>query len=838
MMAPADPGPNLVDQIEDVALLRPHLVARRSDLDAERFLGRRHIYAVDTNVIYFCAQPLVYVREDFRGSAAESGDQTSDRTEQLASFVRYGSIFRSDPIETHAFFCVLLARYVGFHVSKLSPLYVPQSLEPEVAGMADHFAAVDPEKPSSFHQQLTENLEMHLAASMQEQFPGLNIEDEDNFKPMLKRLIRNGIGKTAGKKRLGSLFSKSRIAPLGWINQGVTRRGFQNLGDVAQERKRGLASLSERQTAWLQLLVEAGKPENAQRERDARALAEVELWNEAASQRDKPGKSERMLYLTADTHVHRAALAYTPPWETDDFATSYVRHPTAFLEDFGVGSWKEERVHEAPSSHAASLLEWTDVLMSDYANLREADFVGHERLAPETRRQIRDFHNKHPGESGKVQKSWRNVTDIQERHLLGELGFLGLIEKISNENPELRLAGSDGRIKDFHDAFLAKVMADEADAWESCFEVAAEMLLKRDRTRRVPTRSSPAICFESWQGAGLAVEQFKYWGLNTERFDAQAYRDHRKKLKEIDTTNYAYYLAFAALFAGRSNWDAASALAAFAREVSNQTSEEERRGANGREAAFLEAVCRRFMAVRASDLDRVEFLLDEVDSIFKQELISQVHFTSPEDGGRIVPERFKLERLDVEQTRLLFDWDFKTKGSANSDRRDDLLPLFEAYNELHKALASWLDTWLKRHPTEEGTLGTIGHVMMQTEIRTIISTFSLFSLDIEGLPDQVVDVVRKMLDRLEELQSLSERERGKLRLAPDKSYFANVVTSATRALLGEARRGPIERDAEMKRAKELLSDRFINLNSVYPFDPDRFTRLRDIINRVDAPRSS
>ncbi|WP_375413604.1 hypothetical protein [uncultured Bradyrhizobium sp.] len=844
-MTIAEASPSLLEQIEDIALLRPHLVARRADLDAERLLNREHIYAVDTNVVYFCAQPLAYIRQDFRASPAEGKGQRargrsqhSDRAEHVGNFVRYGSIFRSDPIATHAFICELLARYIGFSVSKLSPLYVPQSLEPELAGVVEHFASFVSDDLSDFYKKLTEQLEGHLVKLMMEQFPQLDTvsEKKPDFGETLRRLIRNQIGKPSGNKRLDSLFSRSRIAPLAWIDQqsvpnrilqrsSFQKGGFRKLGDITDERDK---ELRDRRDEWADLLQKAGKEAGSLLDRDAAALAEVELWNETAIQADS---SERLLYLTADSHVHGAAQSHRPPYISDSFAVNYVRHPSSFLEDFGVGSWKEGPASPVISNHAASLLGWIDVLMSDYADLRE---VGRDHvLDSRTRAEIRTFQHDNPGESRKVQESWRAVTDIQEKHLLDELGFLKEIEDFSKQNPDFHLAGpNEGAVADFHRAFLKKVMADEAKAWESCFRVAAEMLLKRKSTRSIAARSSPPVCFEGWEGAGAAVEQFKFWGVNAQNIDEQTYNAHREKLQNIDSvngatgTNYAYYLAFAALFAGRSNWEAASALAAFAREVSNQIPASERRGANGREAAFLEAACRRLMAVRASDLDLVTFLLNEADSIFRSE-----EFAVAGEGDRIVPERFELERLDVDQTRLLFGWDFTSKERVALPP-DGLISLYEQYRRLHERLERRLEKWLADRKPNEITLGSIGHVMMQTEIRLIISTFSLFSLDIAEIPTQVVTTVESLLQRLGQLQRLSEKSRSEeVQLIPDKSYFAQVVTAVTRHMLHARDRRVPNDERERRNVKKSLSEQGIEANSVYPFDPDRFARLREILDR-------
>jgi hypothetical protein len=91
-------------------------------------------------------------------------------------------------------------------------------------------------------------------------------------------------------------------------------------------------------------------------------------------------------------------------------------------------------------------------------------------------------------------------------------------------------------------------------------------------------------------------------------------------------------------------------------------------------------------------------------------------------------------------------------------------------------------------------------------------------------------MVDGMLRRLSELQRLPEKKPDdKYGLAPDKSYFANVVTAATRALL-KARGLQIAEDlGERRLALTRLSSPNIKSNSVYPFDPDRFARLNEII---------
>lgn len=127
-------------------------------------------------------------------------------------------------------------------------------------------------------------------------------------------------------------------------------------------------------------------------------------------------------------------------------------------------------------------------------------------------------------------------------------------------------------------------------------------------------------------------------------------------------------MALAAIFAGRGDWDAAASLAKRANELANPEGNGFGR-ANGREGAFLEAICLRHIAKNEDDLALSLKLMTLAERIADRERNSiDAALLAPTDNWDIVYERFEAERLACDVTCFYF----RRYGRDGSVRVDDV----------------------------------------------------------------------------------------------------------------------------------------------------------------------
>ena len=774
-------------QMRDLEALRAQLLARAKDLAAERYEEKRYLYAIDTNVVYFLAQPVAQTLGQNKLDPAEHYLYGS--REQLPHI---GSVFRADPMHFHLVIGLALARFIIESLPATSPLYFPDALYVETDALLAHLAASD--GPG-----LLELAAKNAKLLAERALGPLRARDDvdssvyDALEAELRKLVRQRIGREEGLLRLEMLFN-GPIQPL--LSRGVPGRVLRS-GSFADLRQQVQGEVNAFATTWDDELKAVGKLSEPHRKVDADALAQIQYRNEMSYDH---GNVERILYITSDAQVTAAARNVMMS-DGRNFADACIRHPSAYLNDIGLGIGRSKLVSETrTNTEPASLLDWVEVLLArrDVQTEDQAAAADH------------------------IRTSWAALSNIQEGQLFFDLG-LPEIEDVLGQHL------ARGSVEDALTSLRSESVSREADAWQKCFDVAAELAL-RSPIREVPiaTRSAPVICFEAWSGAGRAVEQFKVWGYKGLSSRAE-YQRCRALLWSIDPTGYAYYLAFAAFFSARGDWGPAASLAAFAREMAFRDVAIDRGGANGREGAFFEAACRRHTATARTDLARVKDLLDECERIYA---VERERFAS---GMEVVPERFDLERIDLEQTELLFNWD--AAGGFDEVIKARVHSSLSRYESLQQRLAPQVDAWLRTSDAKQAQLGSFGHIRTQTEIRTLVSALLLAALgDIEQDRDRAAQIER-LLGRLTILRQATRAVPGRsageedaLPLAQDGSLIAEVGASVAQVMLDEHLRREPDRQP-IRRALELLSANQLRPRFLYPFDGKRFARLREVLNR-------
>jgi hypothetical protein len=788
----AVPKPNLSQLLGDVSVLRPQLAARRGDLQAERLeKGRRHHYAVDTNIIYFIGQPITRTLAQPK-IRAESGFDFADSRRTIPHI---GSVFRTDPLHYHLTIGASLAQFIGFSLTGTSPLFLPTALWPEADMMLAHFASLDDPDTLTVADALFEKMMSRSVHTLLGHLQPTGVDLEAVNGP-IRTLVRHKVGRQEGLSRLQRLFRSGKIDELGSRPVRTLGPKPRQLSDWQAEH-RGL----EKQlvTDWEDALAVEGKSNTGLRASDAQALTQIQLRNMFAHQENS---NERMLYITLDSHVLLAAEQVRVDYLDCSFADAFIRHPVAFLNDIGLGVGRPPPLTKPNSSdEPASILDWLDVLLAQVSDNTTAQ----PKVSDVEAAQL-------------IQKSWSELSDIQESQLFLALG-LEHVEKLFKEH------AATGDLEQTIEKLQLAVVESEAKAWRECFNVAIELALRRNpRDRPKPTRSSPPICFEAWPEAAAAIEQFKLWGFegvpNREAYDGESLRLERAE----DNTRYAYYLASAAFFAARGDWEPAAGLAAFARTTAYRRDPETRGGANGREANFFEAVARRHLARHRSDLSRASELLDECRRVYREEKLEWPY------PGDIVPARFTLEEVDIAQIDFLFQWG---AGLAQSAAEQQAFDLLDNYESVIASLSPRVDLLLASDLLDP-PLGSENYVLIQTEIRTIVSMLLVIGLDVFGRDRLPVKQIERLLSRFELLRAAGtdgRLPRRNLALTQDNSFVADLAVVVSSALFAEATRRRQDRD-QLHHMHTLLQDSALGPHILYPFDAKRFSAMRAVLRRA------
>ncbi|MEI9926418.1 MAG: hypothetical protein WDN44_00180 [Sphingomonas sp.] len=437
---------------------------------------------------------------------------------------------------------------------------------------------------------------------------------------------------------------------------------------------------SRRRRLWRDRFSAIGRSDSDQRERDVEALTRLELTNYHLEQAEtEPPSLPRLLYVTGDTSVMRAAEAY--PWpgpeSNETFASRYIRHPRAFLDELGVlgiTSRSGEDLNE-------TIYDWLTVLLGRFEDMLEQ--IPGDRGQIEFSRslidRIRQVETRDAAAAGEIQQSWSRFAE-------------SAVKRPATLLERLRRAAEDGRPIDA-EALISELERDEREAWLTVLEVsvAARFAVEVVTPRADVPRDAPVLIMHERPRLTEFLTIAADWLDHPARYSHDRYRELRQAVRseEAQTAtssterdpSYGDFIAHAYLLAHQGQWRTAAILAALASDCVSEADKLEPSGNNGRESAYVEACCLRLTARSVADLEIAEQHCRRAIRLVSSEfgvaqpsfddlanLISVHASTGQGDAVDPVAERFVAELLAVRAMGLELEWfgTITTRDAARS----------------------------------------------------------------------------------------------------------------------------------------------------------------------------
>lgn len=475
--------------------------------------------------------------------------------------------------------------------------------------------------------------------------------------------------------------------------------------------------------------------------RDGFVMARLERMNEALERSDSP---YRVIYVTADRHLLDVVQRQGNPHLR-------LRHPRAWLTRLPIFQHDRETEHTSLMDLLKLAVKAREGESSENDALLESHW--HEYLAKATALFV-------PRE--------------ETRELFFDRGR-DIIDRYS---------ASVDRFQDD----LSKL---QEQAWEDCFSVSAiTAATEVQQEHRDFARTVPPIVLEDWEATQRGIDQFLSWHTPQD-YDETVFQDSLRAITQEEPSGYARYLALSAIFASRGDWDlgASLALRAWERVPCSGGGYAQ---PNGREASFIEAVCRRHTARTVSDLDSALAPLVRAEEIWTAEQSSS--------NWDVVPERFDAERLASDVTRFYF---LRYASESVLHHQDTLL-----------ALADRLFVFLRRvrGRLEEADLGERQRrALEQLLVRTIINILGLGLISQTSLP--AADAAWDEADGL-----------GITEFPGPQNYLSNLARITLLAYRRIVLRGK-SKSADRELHRLLLA---AEGQRVFPYDEARFTEIARI----------
>lgn len=794
-----------VDQLQDAAIQLRLMEPWASDKSfaAE---GGRVLYAVDMDVIHMYASP-------------------QDANTSVPGRLPYGQVFRSDSEAVAQALTIRLADFLFFRLSPDIPLLVIPPIEEELEGYLfdkiSRFGADPP--PQTFDvdklQQMVGEVD-ELKAGRPEDLAAI----QDAF-IQIQRLVHLDTGPEGEFRRTHRLLDLARIsgpdapALVQALQDDVFERilrPFNRLSDMGRHL--------ELRDAWIDRLH---NPESAKRtasvERDASALARLELWNEQLAPQGR-----KILYVTGSRTLFDAAWRYELPNTgqqgnpTTNFGDLFLRHPRAFVAEDGVleaDSPADSDIQEAVQASAddastQGVLGLLRTFLTSFEsngldprslfNLRKAS---HRAITIAYRKQPElgeDFRRRWEAYCQAMRPNYRPPTDVYER-------MREVMSAVPGASTGLR------RWDAIRQRLDELVEAARDETWDACFKLVAHTGLSLEmfnpKTHKA-ARTVPPLSFDSWPASATFIETISGWH-RANQFDSDVYANGIKAVEKEDPSGYAYYLVHAAIFGGRGKWSIAALLAERALiHASSRVGQTD--NANGREAAYLYAVCKRHAARTRSALDGLQEIISLAVSILQREINVRGPFEA-------MPERFEGERIAIELTDLMFE-------RFGPDRKPGSLPspewlrrkgnLLRAVITLDEKLRSRLSQSADETPEERpDNHNKISQTLRRLDVRVSTNLASLLMVDSSRSDLKRSTTFRTATRRLMAYQA-AERTNG-----PEISFFVGAVVDCAAAILEE---DPVRHRARTAHIRNNLSDQNVIDHVVFPYDFDRMRHFREL----------
>lgn len=621
--------------------------------------GTKLIYAIDSNIVDLLCQPSEKAVSRKRDGIVRQG---------------WGEILETDPEELQEIVAHALAEHLYIHLRKHAPLLMIPPVTREIHDYANALASrtVRP-RPAD-----RENWNKKARRLLD------RLADLGTFgtkgPPLIHRVqevLFLEYGPPAAARRLRFLLTTGRI-----INSDVAAK----LEGMPPEVRTALhpfrfvdsATMFRRRDEWMDAGLETGNTTRKEAERrDAAVLVRLEQINRELLSTS----TYQLVYLTADRNMLEVVEKENNPY-------IQIHHPRAWLtrlQIFQRGGSEGETGVDEPTTSLADLLKLV-AYEPDPTSPTQADGDVVSKWNAYLQTATTAFA---PAEDSK------NLFFDEARDMVNR--YSAQLERLESNIVEL-----------------------QKEAWNDCFEATAiAAATEAQLSQRDYARSVPCLVFEEWQDTDFVINTFLTWH-RPEEFDDAFFKEGLAKIDKDDPSGYARYIALATIFASRGEWDVADTLIKRAWEAKSEGASI-RGGPNGREASFLEAVCRRHLAKSPIDLDEVHALLTRAEEITIAEYGS---LDGP--GSVVVPERFRGEHLANEITRFYMDR-YDKKGVRNDDQK--------RLKDLALTLGTLLEDVAGRLQSGTDLVGSVQYVALQQLLyRTIINILGLALIAERQLP--------------------------------------------------------------------------------------------------------
>lgn len=726
----------------------------------------------------------------------------------------YAEIFPGDTTHHSEILGRALADHIFFHLSPDQPLLVIPPIEEEIRRV---YVAVGREAD---RQQERAKGQLNLLQDVVNKLKGFDDVNDlvDVFKKSVPDLVEvlSGQGNYGAElRRLEALLSARPIHPLAFAVR-ENRIADPVMRKVLAEATRSDLDIGQIKKDWGRRLAESKKREqvdgyaisSTQKEArfenlvdDAEALARLEFINNCL------GKGHRLVLITGDESMGKAARTYTLHDREDNFADLYLRHPRVFLAEPGVLFHRVES-SARPMRDGKELLDWLDGLLGQFSRLG----VNYFEL-------LDDVVEKDKHVENYIKEAVRQVLilqpDIISRFCEKWLSYLQHVvtlhapDAYGEADHQLRALLTDlGQIRDRCQSILIAKQHEDWDAFfVTAFEAGYGLLIFRPRGGTMPPRNPPILSFHTFP---------HFWDLTREVLSArqrvelspERYAQMRQTVRDEDQSLYTYYLWYGVLFAYEQSWRVSAILARRALDIAEDMSRgiipfregSPERRISGREAAYLRAVALRHAARKTSDLADVGRLLSQA-----QDCLAQERTLRPQlKAGEI---RFPAERCALNLTYHLFH-----------------LFLYHALPDKTPSLADVqreIDTLL-------GSIANIsatpGRVCPEEWINSVVQRNLLVNYF-------MVALLRFNKEGIEPSRSILNSRVAQLRI-----NFDNLRDELPRTFLVEAifraaswwSARPEDKGTRQRELLEHFQGTAIKDNSVLPYDRQRFEFLRDL----------
>jgi hypothetical protein len=631
------PAYELEHILTDAALQSWFMNARRNDM-ADEANGIQIVYGIDANVVRAWGNP----------------------NDNASRPYRIGRIFRSDDDTlATAIGCGLL----NFIFNALGPDQIPfmiiPPIEVELLGILEalHHSS-EPNEHSGANNTVREELRT-IMAQVSDTLTSLQLADL-NLK--LQDLLLDQLGPPFALNRINLLFTRSKIAPIDELRSrlppDLREILLPSTGLLTQWYEISTAASGTREGGsftggWKERLSSIGywRPELLM-DHDAQVLAKIEVWNRTLIEKHIPW---RVLYLTADYRLFRAASRYVVPGQNQrSFAETYLRHPHAYLSEEGVlGLVEDNDEQNDQAGTRESVGDWL-ALLTHPANATPDQLLTSNPLASNAPQAIQDFALSLT-EDGKIRGATADHITKEIDNKWREFAKGALVTDPLSGN------SLDGLTKDLRrsaeefarivEARHAQLEEDRRSYLRDFIRVTTRLGRKFEaKTIKPVIRAVAPVFFEDWRDASEAIAVMSGWSDSD--VDNAEYERAVELLERENKTAYAFYLGHAAFFAARGRWKSAALVARRARRIgqkfrSEAGFDENAQGAHGREAAYFEAACERQLARQSGDLVAARICLEEAKKILKIEKRIGTY-------SEFVEERIQLEDATITYDDYLF----------------------------------------------------------------------------------------------------------------------------------------------------------------------------------------